>query len=576
MGGCAVAAGHRQNLHGLVIGKAGVAFAQKVDASTERITELREELRECEAAFTPAMLGASFVTMQPEPTAGLRYSLFELAEPHALLTTAMSAIGGGAAPVAALADFVHDLGDALSLTNWPLPGGAGTDLQAVGPIFTPEAFDDTANGRASMKAALETALTPRGDAKVAMGVIDTSIAFVNARFRKVDPGGGPDRTRFEMLWIQGRAARTPGPYASILRAGTLLLRQDIDALIAKHWKNGRLDEAGVYAEFTRPPTGHSDLWSMRGGHGTTVLDLMAGARREDGNDDAPIYGVELPVTVVSDTSGAVFHGPLTFGLGLIGLASYALSRTAGGDAAPLVANASMGFLGGPHDGSHPTAATLNAVASASKGPASALRDVDLTLPVGNHLQDRIHARAIPASETTLTWSLPPEDRTASFVEIWSETPGQPPDVTELTLTPPGETGGVASALPAAGERIHLEVGGKRLGQLHNLGTHLIVGVYATSDWTPGAPEAPGGPRVRVGSESRLRPSRTNGDLDARTAGSHAHAVRLFGGRRRRVPHRRSRRRYERKWHSTALSGRPPIRAPRHRNSRRYERRVSKR
>ena len=443
-------------------------------------------------AFPPAMLGAPFVAMQPDPTSGLRYSLFDLAQPQALLTTAMTAIDSGTPPVSALADFIHDLGATLSLISGPLPGGPGTELQAVGPIFTPEAFDDSANSRSSMQAALASSLTARNDAKVAIGVIDTSIAFVNARFRKTDPGGGPDRTRFEMLWIQGRALTAPGPFASILRAGTLLFRNDIDALIANHWHNGRLDEAGVYAEFTRPPDGYPDLWSMRAGHGTTVLDLMAGARRTEGNDDTPIYGVELPVTVVSDTSGAVFHGPLTYGLGLIGLASYALSRTATGDAAPLVANASMGFIGGPHDGSHPTAATLNALAQASAGPASASRSVDLTLPAGNQLQDRIHARTLPRNDTTLTWSLPPEDRTASFVEIWSETPGQPPDVTQLTLTPPGETGGVTTALPAPGEVIHLENNGNRLARLYNLGTHLLIGVYATSNWTPGEPEVPSG------------------------------------------------------------------------------------
>ena len=443
-------------------------------------------------AFGPAMLGAPFVAMQPEPTAGLRYSLFDLAEPLGLLNTAMAAIDGGRTPVAALADFILELGDRMSLITGPLPTGPGTETKAVGPIFTPEAFDDSANSRASQQAALAAVLAPADATKVALGCIDTSIAFVNARFRKVAPEGGPDRTRFEMLWIQGRALKTPGPFSAILRAGTLLLRQDIDALIAKHWSKGRLDEAAVYAEFTAPPAGHADLWSMRGGHGTTVLDLMAGAPHEAPDETAALYGVELPVTVVSDTSGAVFHGPLTYGLGLIGIASYALSRTAGGQAAPLVANASLGFLGGPHDGSHPTAAALNAITEAAKGPSASPRPVDLTLPAGNHLQDRIHARTLPLNSTPLHWSLPPEDRTASFVEIWSETPGQPPDVTTLTLTPPGETGGIATLLPGSGELVHLEVGGKRLARAYNLGTHFVVGVFATSNWTPGAAEAPSG------------------------------------------------------------------------------------
>ena len=439
-------------------------------------------------AFGPAMLGAPFVDMQRDPAVSQHYSLFELAAGETLLSTAMDAIGGGTPPADALGTFLHDLGDTASLISGALPAGHVT--QAVGPIFPDGAFDETTSGRSAQKTALSAAVSP-GTAKLAMGCIDTSIAFVNTRFRKTI-AGGPDTTRFEMLWVQGRALKKPGPYSSILRAGTLLLRADIDALIAKHWTNGGLDEAAVYAEFTGPPAGETDLWSLRSGHGTTVLDLMAGAPRDTANDDIAIYGVELPVSVVSDTSGAVFHGPLTYGLAVIGAASYVLSRTSGDDAVPLVANASMGFLGGPHDGTHPTAEALNAITAKAAGPNTATRSTDLTLPAGNHLQDRPHARAIPSAATQLLWSLPPEDRTASFVEIWSETSGQPPDVTEITLHPPGATGGAAAALPATGERIHLETDGKRIAQLHNLGTHLVVGIYPTSSWKPDEPEAPSG------------------------------------------------------------------------------------
>ena len=439
-------------------------------------------------AFGPAMLGAPFVDMQPDPATSQHYSLFELTAGETLLSTAMSAIGGGTPPADALVDFLHDLGDTASLIPGALP--SGPDTQAVGPIFAPGAFDEATTGRAAQKAALAAAVLP-GTAKLAMGCIDTSIAFVNTRFRKSNPGG-PDTTRFEMLWVQGRALKFPGPYSTILRAGTLLLRADIDALIAKHWSNDSLDEAAVYDEFTGPPSGETDLWSLRAGHGTTILDLMAGAPREAANSDIAIYGVELPVSVVSDTSGAVFHGPLTYGLAVIGAASYVLSRNSTGDAAPLVTNASMGFLGGAHDGTHPTAAALNAITTAASGPAGATRSSDLTLPAGNHLQDRPHARAVPSNATNLIWSMPPEDRTASFIEVWSETSGQPPDVTELTLLPPGETGGFGAAMPAPGERIHLETGGKRIAQLHNLGTHLVVGIYPTSSWTAGDPQAPSG------------------------------------------------------------------------------------
>lgn len=441
--------------------------------------------------FPHLMLGAPFVAMQPEPTAGLRCSLFERAAPEAGLSTAMTAIEGGANPVLALVEFLLDLGEQTSLFAGPMPSGPDTEAQAMGPIFTPEAFDENLGGRNSQKAAISAALSARTNAEVAIGCIDTSIAFVNARFRQKDPNHGPDKTRFELLWIQGRAAKAPAPYASILRAGTLLLRRDIDALIAKHWHNGQLDEAGVYAEFIAPPTGYADLWMLREGHGTTVLDLMTGAPTKDASDAQPIYGVELPVSVVSDTSGSVFHGPLTFGLGVIAMASYALSRTTTNAPAPLVANASLGFLGGPHDGTHPTAATLQAVMTLAAGPTRQTRQAELTLPAGNHLQSRTHARAIPQNAHQFAWSLPPEDRTASFVEIWNST-DQPPVIDAITLIPPGDTGGTTTALPAIHQRILLETNGRQVAHLYNRGTHLIIGIYPTSDWTPGAPHAPSG------------------------------------------------------------------------------------
>ncbi|MDA8586666.1 hypothetical protein N9L47_10440 [Rhodobacteraceae bacterium] len=441
--------------------------------------------------FAPQMLGAAFVDMQPEPSPGLRYSLFERAAPETGLAQAIADIEAGTPPIKALANFLLDLGDQVSLITGSLPGGSDTKAQSIGPIFPPEAFDEDTTARPSQKAALLTVLEPRNDACVAMGCIDTSIAFVNARFRRKDPNGGPDKTRFEFLWIQGRAAKAPSPYASILRAGTLLLRRDIDALIAKHWSNNCLDETGVYGEFTHPPMGHTDLWSLRDGHGTTVLDLMTGAPAEIGSNAQPIYGVELPVTVVNDTSGAAFHGPLTYGMAVIALASYGLSRTSSDAPAPLVINASLGFLGGPHDGTHPTAATLNEIARLAKGPTSHQRSSDLILPAGNHLQSRTHARATPNAPHHFRWSLPPEDRTASFVEIWSSA-DQPPDVTELTLRPPGDTGGLTTHIPVPGERMGLTTGGKPIAQLHNLGTHLLIGIYPTSTWTPRAPQSPSG------------------------------------------------------------------------------------
>ncbi|MCV6593316.1 MAG: hypothetical protein OIF48_10220 [Silicimonas sp.] len=440
------------------------------------------------AGFAPALLGAPFIAMQPAAPEGTSYSRFDLSGGAVHLSNLMAALAGGADPGDSLADMLRDLGDTIGLIPGALPPGEAD--KAVGPLFAPGDFDESTSGREAMRDALAQALTPH-PARIALGCIDSSIAFVNTRFRRADPGGGPDRTRFEMLWIQGRSMEAPPAYGSLLRAGTLLLRADIDALIAAHWANGALDEAAVYDQFSRPPGGETDLWSLRGGHGTVVLDLMGGCPR-DAEDDVALYGVELPVGVVRDTSGAVFHGPLTYGAAVIAAASYVLTPTAGGAPAPLVSNASMGFLGGPQDGTHPTAAALAAITALGEGPAGAARASDLNLPAGNHLQDRVAARLEGASATPLRWSLPPEDRTASFLEIWNEDPTQPPGVSALTLTPPGSSGGALTPLPASGEISELTLGGGEVARLYNLGTHLVLAVYPTCDFSSDTPQAPSG------------------------------------------------------------------------------------
>jgi wobble nucleotide-excising tRNase len=55
--GLAVGAGHRQNLHGIVIGEAGVSIAKKIESLTEQLDQLNKELKRREAAFTRDVLG---------------------------------------------------------------------------------------------------------------------------------------------------------------------------------------------------------------------------------------------------------------------------------------------------------------------------------------------------------------------------------------------------------------------------------------------------------------------------------------------------------------------------------------
>ena len=56
--GLGVTPGHRQNLHGLVIGEAGVSHARQVEDLGKQIDKLNGTLRENECAFSPQTLGS--------------------------------------------------------------------------------------------------------------------------------------------------------------------------------------------------------------------------------------------------------------------------------------------------------------------------------------------------------------------------------------------------------------------------------------------------------------------------------------------------------------------------------------
>ena len=323
-------------------------------------------------------------------------------------------------------------------------------------------------------------------AEVALGVADTSIAFAHHRFRKVGPSG-EHLTRFKMLWIQDRLRRNdPSSYSGIFAFGTLLLESDINDPFAAHTHNGALDEKAVYAEFASVRNFGRDLWSLEAGHGTTVLDLMGGAVPGEEGSDRPIYGVELPTAVVADTSGGLFHGPLVAGLATISLMFLIMSPSAA-----VVMNASMGFVGGPHGGKrcrgkeHPTAHALARLLRISNNLTG--RDMRLTLPSGNRLQDQLFAEG-----SNVTWVVPPNDRTASSLEIWLdgfETWSAVGNF-KFSVRAPGAKAAELDVAPSPGTYRGLMMDGQEVGRLYRISVpgsvedHLKFVVYPTHSFDP--------------------------------------------------------------------------------------------
>ncbi|WP_299028043.1 hypothetical protein [uncultured Sulfitobacter sp.] len=333
---------------------------------------------------------------------------------------------------------------------------------------------------------------------VAMGIADFSIAFLNRRFRKAD-----GYSRFEMLWIQDRVPldtfKPMFPTYTLLGLGTFLMRHDIDALIDHFTKNGVLDEDAAYGAFSKPPLGMQDSWALREGHGTAILDHMAGADPGTHDTDRPLYGVELPTSVLLDTSGQQLLPPLLLGLAAIAVTSLFFSPAAGSAGmiagAPLVINASLAFTGGPDNGTGQSGfATLlgDTMTALQTLPHESLA---LTIPTGNHRQDRVHGRLAGGRMEHIAWGLPPDDLTPSSVEIFVRD-GTPLEQFELTLPGAAPLTLSASAIPAPGFYADLVQNGQIIARLaHPTGfgpDHYTLTVAPTARRDMTHPVAPSG------------------------------------------------------------------------------------
>lgn len=278
-----------------------------------------------------------------------------------------------------------------------------------------------------------------------IGIVDVGIAFANAAFRyrtSPDPCVA-DRTRFDMLWLQDKVVADPARLPKLPPStwgGTFLFRPQIQALIDEFWdrQRGALDEESIYRLFRPVTSQEREALRLRRPHGTQVLDLICGTKGVGGQDDGNrrIYAVDLPSRIIAETSGA-FTGPFML-VGILAIAGFSAKIGIPGGLRPLVINASLAFSQGPNDGSHPYVTLLDLILEmATEGGK---RVVTCTLPTGNHLQDRLHAQLDqwPGGAAELTWQIQPDDRSASFLELWPKVSGsgytKPPE--RIGLTPP--------------------------------------------------------------------------------------------------------------------------------------------
>ena len=294
---------------------------------------------------------------------------------------------------------------------------------------------------------------------VAIGVVDSAMSFANARFRTKGRGGEPDQSRIEFLWLMGRKTKGSDGAQQITKT-------QIDNWLAANFDplTGQVDEDKIYQNIV-PLVANPDVrpraeQEFAFPHGTQILDLAAGYPAETQVNNRPILAVELPTQAVADTSGARMQGHLLDAVREILVQSRSL-KDRNGDILPLVLNISLAITAGPHDGSHPIEVSLDRLIENERRQHSRL--IEVFMPAGNHRQDRLHAKMhLPSAAPTASvdWNIYPDDRTASFVEIW-----QPIDqvqyeadhcLLQVQLTPPGcaETEFTPSTAPGKKRLLH--------------------------------------------------------------------------------------------------------------------------
>lgn len=231
-----------------------------------------------------------------------------------------------------------------------------------------------------------------------IAIIDDGIAFANAAFRN------GAQSRFNFLWLQDLERTNPG--SGQIEFGTVLNKNTIDgALAAAETKAGRIDERAVYATvYGAPDPNVLNPMLFAATHGTHIADLAAG------DNDAELYGVQLPSQVSADTSGRLLQSYATQAISRV--VDAWLENTSTIDD-KLIINFSYGFQAGPKDGTTFLEQELSRLVQQFEGR------IEVVLPSGNSYEDETHAEFEVGQEgEVLNWQILPDDRTDSFVEIF--------------------------------------------------------------------------------------------------------------------------------------------------------------
>ena len=283
---------------------------------------------------------------------------------------------------------------------------------------------------------------------VIMAVIDDGIPVANTRFQNLSG------TRIEYFW------RQDGPDSSLtVPNGTELTRSTINTLLSASEAGGVVDEDYFYkkaglAAFNEPDGAHKSV-AWRASHGAHVMDTATGFSKEMDVKNRPIIAVQLPSSVVENTSGSELDQHVIDAIEYILQRADAISpdRTL-----PLVINLSFGRYSGPHDGSSELERFMDNVVHTRE-------KTRIVLPAGNSRQERCHSVVTKTDlkknqdEVTLNWRVQPDDRTHSYCHIWlpADANFNPPARDRIKISviaPNGDTSSELGEVPGQADLVY--------------------------------------------------------------------------------------------------------------------------
>lgn len=245
---------------------------------------------------------------------------------------------------------------------------------------------------------------------VIVGVIDTGVPLYHQRFLE-----SRGESRILAAWNQG-AEHLGQVY---LPFGREIYKKDIDTALEAgmseedfNLRHGLVDMKNSF--------GRRDL-AVRAAHGAHVLDTAAGYPDNDARrDKVKIIAVNLPHRQTLGQAGEFLDQFVAYGMLRILHLAVKIWENSGLSGKPrVVMNLSYGRQAGSKDGMDllPKMASLAPQTKLGTGT-----QFDLILPAGNDNLARrnAHFSLKPGKPSTLTWRILPDDRSANYVEIWTD------------------------------------------------------------------------------------------------------------------------------------------------------------